>query len=251
MKTTRIATLLQQSVDEIHVAHRGASEQAPENTMAAFQLAAAMGADMIELDVHLTADEQVVVMHDDTIQRTTNGEGSIAMLTWHDLQALDAGSWKGSSFVGSPIVRLDDVLAWCPPQMFLNVELKGSPQTRNQLVEIVVQKIREATAKSWTMLSSFDHEMLAHARKLDPDITLGAIFYGRLWPPLEMAQRLHLASLHPHVSSLDSSWVSSVQNAGIAVMAWTVTTHEEVAICRETGVRAIVVNDLRLLSSHV
>jgi glycerophosphoryl diester phosphodiesterase len=247
MKPAHIASLLQNAAVRLRVAHRGASEQAPENTMAAFQLAAAMGADMIELDVHLTADDQVVVMHDDTVNRTTNGEGAIAMLNWSEIQPLDAGSWKDPNFAGAAVVRLDDVLAWCPKEVFLNIEVKGTPQTKGRLVGIVVQKILDASALPGTMISSFDHELLARARDLHPDITLGAIFYGRLWPTLDLAQRLRLSSLHPHVSTIDAAWVSTAQDAGIAVMAWTVTTKAEVTVCHEAGVRAMIVNDLTLL----
>src|SRR5690242_1220599 len=94
------------------VAHRGASAYAPENTMAAFRLAATLGADAIELDVHLTADDRLVVLHDDTLERTTTGTGLVRQQTWDSIAALSAGAWYAPEFTSEGIPLLERVLAW-------------------------------------------------------------------------------------------------------------------------------------------
>ena len=109
------------------IAHRGASGYAPENTFAAFDLAAEMNADMIELDVQLTKDRQIVVIHDDRVDRTTNGSGFVKDFTLEELQKLDAGSWYGPAFQGERIPTLEAVLKRYHKKIGLLIELKGHP----------------------------------------------------------------------------------------------------------------------------
>jgi len=107
------------------VAHRGASAYAPENTMEAFTLAADQGADAIELDVHLTRDDEVVVMHDDRVDRTTNGTGEVRAMTLRDVQTLDAGGWFGPAWHGARVPTLDEVLARCADRVWVDIEVKA------------------------------------------------------------------------------------------------------------------------------
>ena len=107
------------------IAHRGASSYAPENTLAAFDLALAMGARHLELDVHLSSDGHVVVIHDDTVDRTTNGSGTVTGHTLAALQELDAGSWFGAAFAGARIPTLDEVLARYQGRVHVHTEIKG------------------------------------------------------------------------------------------------------------------------------
>src|ERR1700704_3987340 len=107
------------------VAHRGASAYAPENTMAAFERASQLGADAIELDVHLTADDRLVVHHDDTLDRTTTGSGYVRDQTWDEIACLSAGAWYADSFASERVPLFEDVLAWAKEKgMPLSVELK-------------------------------------------------------------------------------------------------------------------------------
>src|SRR5260370_12880151 len=96
-------------------AHRGASGYAPENTLAAFRLAQQLGADMVEFDVHLTADDRLVVIHDDTLERTTTGRGYVRDHSWDEIARLDAGVWYGPKFAGERVPLLDEALAWAGP----------------------------------------------------------------------------------------------------------------------------------------
>src|SRR5712691_12051383 len=112
------------SQDFLIIAHRGASSYAPENTIAAFDLALQMGARHLELDVHLTCDDYLIVIHDDTLDRTTNGTGPVASQTLAALQTLDAGAWFGEAFAGARIPTLADVLTRYHGRAYLHIELK-------------------------------------------------------------------------------------------------------------------------------
>src|SRR5690625_6609337 len=114
------------------IAHRGASGNAPENTLAAFQLAVEEGADGIELDVHLSKDGELVVIHDDTLDRTTNGTGRVQDKDLDELKTYDAGSWFDSKFASERIPLLQEVIDILPDDVFLNVEIKNSPTVRSE-----------------------------------------------------------------------------------------------------------------------
>ena len=143
------------------IAHRGASSYAPENTLAAFDLALQMGVRQIELDVHLTSDGHIVVIHDDTVDRTTNGSGPVASQMLAELQELDAGAWFGASFAGERIPTLDEVLARYKGRMHLHTEIKGhSPSLSQRSVDLIRQHgmVREVT------LTPFQIVLQSHAQ---------------------------------------------------------------------------------------
>ncbi|PWI57885.1 hypothetical protein BM613_06505 [Sulfoacidibacillus thermotolerans] len=236
------------NTSQIKIAHRGASANYPENTLPSFQGAIELGAQMIELDVHLTLDEELVIIHDATLDRTTDHTGEVAMLPWHTMAKADAGSWRGESFRHTPLPRLQDVLAWLPNDIMLNLELKGTPHTAARLAAHTLNALNQFHCEERVLLSSFNHELLATLRKLHSNIALGAIFYGRLWPPLALAKELDLFSLHAHVASIDDAWVQFVRSQNYEVIAWTLTTQKHVQVCKESGVKAFVVDDLSLLS---
>lgn len=119
-------------------AHRGDSFNAPENTIPAFRLAVKKGAPQIELDIHMSRDGKLVLMHDDTVDRTTNGKGRVEDLTFSELRALDAGSWFGPKFAGTQIPTLEEALAVIPAPILCNLHLKGSPGVAAKTVETLV-----------------------------------------------------------------------------------------------------------------
>ena len=133
-------------------AHRGASTYAPENTLASFRLALSQGADAVELDVRLSADGQVVVMHDPIVDRTTNGHGRVAQLTLTELRSLDAGSFFSEKYRGEKIPLLEEVFEAVGRKMFINVELKNSAATCDQLIEKVCALVKN---RAWKRESSF------------------------------------------------------------------------------------------------
>lgn len=149
------------------VAHRGASDRYPENTLLAFERALEAGADAIECDVHLTADGEVVVIHDATVDRTTNGHGEVAALTLDELRQLDAGSWKDARFSGQRIPTLREVAELVRGRVPLFVEVKGrSPELPARLVDV----LRAGGVQDQVWLFTADNECLRQLHRLAPEM---------------------------------------------------------------------------------
>lgn len=162
------------------VAHRGASGSMPENTMAAFRKAVIAGANMVELDVRLTKDFHIVVHHDPSVRRTTNGKGNIWDLTLQQLRALDAGSWFDPKFHRERIPTLREVMEFLlPTNVNLNIEVKtdGDPRKRTRFEECVILIIMEKRFEERALVSSFNHTFLKRMHELFPDIKTGALYH--------------------------------------------------------------------------
>ncbi len=166
------------------VGHRGASEVAPENTLASFERARRDGADIVELDVRLTADGQVVAIHDDTVDRTTDGTGRVSAMTLAELRALDAGSWFGPDFAGEPIPTLTEVLDWAQGRVGLFLELKydrdGQPPDP-RLVPAVVRALEVRAMVEEVALISFHVQPLVDAALLAPGLQVGPMDRRDRW----------------------------------------------------------------------
>ena len=124
-------------------AHRGASETHPENTITAFEEAIRMGAQMIEFDVRMTKDKKLIIIHDDSVDRTTNGSGLVEDLTWHKIKKLDAGKWKSEKFKGEKIPLFKNALDIFPKDIWLNIHLKGDEELGKAVAEVLLSKKRE------------------------------------------------------------------------------------------------------------
>lgn len=169
--------------------HRGGAAHAPENTMAAFRNGHAVGADLLELDAQLTADGEVVVIHDHTLERTTNGRGRVHAHTLAELRALDAGSWFGPGFAGERIPTLDEVAAWAAgAHARLNIELKATPETLGDLPEQVAAICRRHGIAGETLVISFDHIAVRRAKEAEPGFACAICFNARLADPVAAAR---------------------------------------------------------------
>ncbi len=157
------------------IAHRGFSRAAPENTLAAVRAAIDVGADMAEIDVTLTSDGQVVVIHDTTLERTTNGGGEVLQFSLADLRQLDAGSWFSRSFAGEPIPTLDAMLAEVDDRILLNVEIK-SEAVGLGVVEKVAAAIRARGMTNEVVVSSFSPTALEKMHRLAPEIRTAVLY---------------------------------------------------------------------------
>src|SRR3954465_9330714 len=155
-------------------AHRGASADAPENTLAAFRLALEQGADGIELDAQRCASGEVVVVHDESLLRTTGHAALVTRTPWSTLRALDAGAWKAERFRGERVPLLAEVLAAFP--LLVNVELKCERSDDRGLTAEVVRIVREGGAEERVLLSSFNPLCLLRARTLAPRIPRALLF---------------------------------------------------------------------------
>lgn len=180
------------------IAHRGASYLAPENTLAAFRLAKELGADGIEFDVQQTADGKLLIHHDYIIDFHTQLTGNIYDMLEGDLRELDFGSWKNVDFSSEKIPTLDEALAVGGELGSIMVELKSNVYPNESFVPDVLEKIRASGYADKVMLIAFQHDLLAKAKKLMPELKVGALLYGSLGgffvPPLVMWQDLGLTN---------------------------------------------------------
>lgn len=214
------------------IAHRGASGSAPENTLAAFRRAAEVGASMIELDVQLCRDGHVVVMHDDTVDRTTDGHGVVAALDLARLKALDAGGWYGPAFAGERVPTLAEVLEGIA--MPVNVELK--PGGGDALAARVLDTVRHAAAMDRVVCSSFEDETLWRLRQLDGDVTLAVLrASGTIGHAVRAAERVGATALHLRNTARYLRRLSDALPRGYTIRIWTVNSTEEWARFERAG----------------
>ena len=196
------------------IAHRGASSYAPENTIAAFDLALQMGARHLELDVHLTRDAYLVIIHDDTVNRTTNGTGPVADQTLAALQTLDAGAWFGEAFVGARIPTLAEVLTRYQGRAHLHIELKGHTA---HLPQRTVDLVRAHGMALHVTFTSFQHTHLQTMRAYAPELPTGWLVGEISDVVIAQAHALGCAQLCPRASLVTSGLVQRLHAEGFVV----------------------------------
>jgi glycerophosphoryl diester phosphodiesterase len=221
--------------------HRGARGQAPENTMAAFQLALQQGVDGIELDVHLTKDGKVVVCHDHALEKTSNGKGWIHEHTRDDLQKLDFGSWFGAQFAGEKIPSLREVLQWAAAtSLIVNIEIKNGPIIYEGIEEKVSALVRECRMVDRVSVSSFYHPTLLKMKQLDPLITTGLLYASRPIDPWLQLRVTDTNNIHPVWHYLDADWVLGTRPHGAKIFTWTINEMREWEHIRHLDVDGIM-----------
>jgi len=201
------------------MAHRGASGLAPENTLAAFRLCLDYLPDWIELDVHATADGEIVVMHDATVDRTTDGTGVIAELSLAQIKALDAGSWKGEEFAGERVPTLAEVAALVGDTARLNIEIKGGGDPLT-FVGQVIDILGEGGCLRCSMISSFGVAAVKAAQALSDEPAL-ALITGHA-EDLQIVMAEEFGWLNLHHAGVTPELVRKAHGKGIDVCAWTV-----------------------------
>jgi glycerophosphoryl diester phosphodiesterase len=209
------------TVRPLVIAHRGASADAPENTIAAFELALEQGADGIELDVHLSADGHPVVIHDFTLERTTDGAGPVSDHRVRDLKRLDAGGWRDRRFRGQRVQTLQEVLERFRDRARFWVELKGGSRLYPGIEERVVSMLEIYDVVDRALVQSFDHDAIAHTRSLSRDIRVGLLVEqapvpaGLLDPGIANA-------ICPDVDLVTENLRTVIREAGLECYVWTV-----------------------------
>jgi glycerophosphoryl diester phosphodiesterase len=213
------------------IAHRGASAYAPENTLAAFKKAIALHADILELDVHQTKDLRLVVIHDATVDRTTNGKGRVKDLTLKELHQLDAGSWFSPAFTGEHIPLLDEVLDLASDSVSLLIELKEGSDEYPNIEERIIQLVREKGVAQRVIFKSFLDETLDRLRQIAPDIPrLKIVFLQIPFLKVSIGRGLDFGSilddsvqyLQHHWFGLTESFITEAHSKGYRVFAWDV-----------------------------
>ena len=224
-------------------AHRGARRVAPENTFPAMEAALAMGVDGIELDVHLSRDGRLVVIHDYALERTTNGHGLVVNHTAAELAALDAGSHFAPEYCAAGVPTLDQVLDLIGRACRINVEVKSEHPDGGPAVEPLAAMIRARRLYDQVIVSSFNPITLVKMRWQDPLVRLGLLYEERLPPHLVRAwfsPILMPDALHPQSSLVGGEDVQLAHDRGMAVNTWTVNAIDEARRLAALGVDALI-----------
>lgn len=227
------------------LAHRGASGYAPENTVAAFELARTMGAGGIETDIQASADGVLVLIHDARVDRTSDGTGAVAELTWAELSRLDAGRWFDARFAGQRIVRLDAFLDWCfpsgaaPADFVICLEVKA-PAATDATVELLVA--RGLADRRDLQLSSFDWGAVVRLRERLPNLTVGYLTPRFDGAEIERVVAAGLSQICPRADLLTPGLVAAAHARGLDVRAWGVGTREHLAQVYASGADGTTLN---------
>lgn len=233
----------------IIIAHRGDKSHAPENTLAAFSLAAEKKADAIEFDVKLSADGQVVVLHDQTVDRTTNGKGNVSRLPLAAIKELDAGTWFSEQFRGERVPTLDEVFETVGKRVLMNVELTNYANPNDGLVPKVAELVKKHALQDRILFSSFFSRNLRKARLLLPEVACGLLASSGilgLWAR-SIGWRGDFLALHPYLREASPTLIRRVHAAGKRLHVWTVNSEEDLKRMIDLGVDAIFTDDPGLI----
>lgn len=227
-------------------AHRGFSAQYPENSPLAFQMAAEKtDVDGVESDVHLTKDGKLVIIHDDTLERTSNGTGRVSQCTYEELLELDIGAWKGPQFAGQRIWTLEQLLDFCAQTgLILNLELKNSQIFSTELERRVIDAICRRKMQDRVYVSSFNHVSMRRFKKLCPDIETGLLYDKPLWDMRRCVARSNADNVHPRYGLLQCQpdLVEAFHERGMKIIVWTVDGEEDIRDMLARGVDGIIAN---------
>jgi len=232
------------------IAHRGASGDAPENTIAAFELALLHGADGIELDVHLSKDNQPVVIHDFTLERTTDGSGPVRERTVRELKRLDAGGWQGGRFRGQRIQTLQEVFERFRDRTRFWIELKGGSDLYLGIEERVVSMIEVYEVLEGALVQSFDHNALSQIRTLNREVRLGALIAQHPLEPLIRSPGAAHA-LCPAAHLVTEEVIAEIREAGLDCYVWTVNEPAQMDRLVDWGVSGIITDRPGLLRARL
>lgn len=221
------------------IAHRGASSYAPENTLAAFDLAIQMGVNDLELDVHATSDGHLVVIHDDTVDRTTNGAGPVTGHTLAALAALDAGAWFDPKFAGERIPTYENVLARYRRRAHIHTEIKGRSA---DLSRRTVDVIRRLGMTKQVTITSFQKARLEETRAYAPELPTGWLVADASDERVAEARALGLTQLCPRADTVTREMVQRLHVEGFVVRAWGVATEPLMRRVVEAGADGMTVN---------
>jgi glycerophosphoryl diester phosphodiesterase len=234
------------------IAHRGAADSAPENTLAAIAKALEGPADFIEIDIHQTRDQQVVVMHDATVDRTTNGQGHIADLTLAELRQLDAGSWYDARYRQEKVPTLAEVLQLVKGKKKLLIEIKKGDDFYTGIEANTLELIRQHQARDWTVIQSFYDEVLDKVWKSEYAVPTHKLIIGKIpWLPIYFDHRLRWGSLDKYYRAAainvnqyfaTRAFIRHVHSKGFKTYVWTVDEPREINEVTDRGADGVISN---------
>lgn len=233
----------------IILAHRGDKDHAPENTLPSFAQAIQKGADGVELDAKLTSDGHVIVIHDTTVDRTTNGSGKIQSFSLDAIRKLDAGSWFDKSFAGLQVPLLEEVFETVGKEKIINIELTNYATPRDRLVEKVCELIKKHKNQNQILFSSFFASNLRTVAKMLPKVPRGLLAMPGLvglWARSFGFMFGDYQALHPHISSVSRVQIQRVHRVKRRIHVWTANTPEEIKQLADWNVDGIFTDDTEL-----
>lgn len=227
----------------LNIAHRGFSGEYPENTMLAFRKALEAGSDGIELDVHLTRDGQVVIIHDEALVRTTGEKGCVHDYPLEELRRFDASKIKPGKFDFEPIPTLEEYFDWVmTTDLITNIELKNGIVWYEGMEQKVIDMIRARHLEKKIIFSSFNHESIRLCEKLAPDIERGFLYGDWLLDGGKYAKAHGVQYMHPNYITLTKESVDEIYGEGIRINTWTVNEEADMHRMLDFGVNAIITN---------
>lgn len=231
---------MQKKRSPLVIGHRGAAGEAPENTLSSFRLAFEQGADAIELDVHLSADGELVVIHDHTIDRTTTGQGAVAELTLEQLKRVDAGLKFDERFRGERIPTLAEVFEIVPDRAMVNIEIKAA--TGGALEDRLIALLRGIRRMEQAVISSYDHKCLHYMKRQAPETKVGLLYTSNLVDHRLLASTFEaeVYSLHPYYQLIAPEDIRLAVGSGLQVYPYTVNDEASLRALLRTSVSGII-----------
>jgi len=221
------------------IAHRGASGHAPENTLAAFRKAVTLGASFIETDLQLTRDARLVAIHDETVNRTTNGKGAVHDLTLAELRRLDAGSWFGSEFAGERIPTIEEILDFAKKyDVIFYLEMKPGGAFGSE--HALISGLRASGEIARTIIISFDAAILANVRKIEPTVMTGLLYDGQIEKPIDQALEVGARQLAVRGDLVSPALLTAARAKDLQVVCWTVNNAAHMRLLMDAGVDGIM-----------
>ncbi|MGM0369901.1 MAG: glycerophosphodiester phosphodiesterase [Bacillota bacterium] len=227
----------------LKIGHRGTAGLRPENTRVGFEKAIELGLDMVELDIQLTKDNQIVVIHDYDLQRVAGVEAKVEDLTLAELQQIDVGSYFSPKYAGQRVMTLREVIELAGDELMLNIELKMIVEREQMLIEEVKEILRQENFVDRAIISSFNHYYI---KKLGPEFKTAILINSHPVDPVAMIESANADGIHPNYKLLTLNLLEQVQQAGYFVNTWTVNDADKLAELKRWGIDGIVTDDPRL-----
>lgn len=225
------------------IAHRGGRKWAPENTLAAFRLSLEAGVDGMEFDVQRCATGELVVIHDDDVQRTTDGVGLVKDISLAELRRLSAGEWFDPKFEDEKIPTLEEVLELVDGKAVINIEVKNAPTCYPDIEDDVLDLLKSYKHMDKVIISSFDHNLMVKFRNKDKDINLAVLADALLLDLPGYAKKFQAKFWHPCIGSLTDDTVDEAHEAGLTIYPWTSNNKKEWIWALEKKIDGLVTDD--------
>ena len=227
----------------INYAHRGASGYCPENTMASFQKAIELGCQGIETDVQITSDGNLVLIHDEKVDRTTNSVGYVKDFTFEELRKLDAGSWLDSTYSKEKIPSAEELILLAKEQnITINFELKNGIIMYPDLEKKILELIYKYDMQQKVILSSFNHYSMHTCKEISKEIKTGLLYMEGLYEPQLYCKQVNADAIHPNYNAINKEIVKNCKAAGVLVNPFTVNDESVMKHLIAAGVDGIITN---------